>query len=302
MSQFPIVSQEGLLEAVNYLASGPAGLGQNFAGFSTYKSAYLSGTFRAPFTQAISTTTTAPSWYVAPISISTVTQLNVQNGKTPNLQWTFTTATVTPPFAVGQTIRGDGVWAPSYYQGNDGVVVTCSTTSVITQLNQSVVWPTPITSYGSIYVSNNDIVVSTDANARVTVTGPTEQVFITSQLTLNFDTLVTSATSITVLCQISRYAAEIDTSQQGAVDYIFNPSPDFDNYIVSQQSKTFAVTTSTTNVDAGEFIFTTVLDQPNFGYYWYINEVTITSSNEDYAKVKNVTAGLRSLTAQVIKQ
>ena len=301
MAQYPVETGSGVTDALNYLLSGPAGLGQNFAGFSTYKSAYLIGTFRAPFTQAISTTTTAPSWYIAPISISNVTQLNVQSGKTPNLEWTFTTPQATPPFAVGQTIRGDTTWVPDYYNGNDGAVVYCSTTSVITQYKEPLAWP-PITSYGSIYVSNNDIVVSTDANARVTVTGPTEQVFITSQLTLNFDTLVTSATSITVLCQISRYAAEIDLSQQGAVDYIFNPSPDDANYIVSQQSKTFTVTTSTTNVDAGQFIFTTVLDQPNFGYYWYINEVTITSGNEDYAKVQNVTAGLRSLTAQVIKQ
>jgi hypothetical protein len=297
MAQFPIVTQTGLYEAVNYLASGPAGLGQNFSGFSAYKPAYLSGTFRAPFTVAISTTTTAPSWYVAPIAINNVTPLNVVNGKTPNLQWTFTTPQAKPPFAVGQTIRGNSAWVPDFYQGNDGAVVSCSTTSVITQYTEPLAWPTPITSYGSIYVSNDGIAVSTDANARVTVTGPTELVFISSQLTLNFDVAVTSATSMTALVQINRYVGSIDTAGQGAVDYLFNLDE-----TVSEQSKTFALTTGTTSVDAGQFIFTTVLDQPSFGYYWYICEVTLTSDNTSYANATDVTVGLRSLTAQVIKQ
>jgi hypothetical protein len=39
MAQFPINTTQGIYEAVNYLASGPSGLGQDFAGFSSYQPA-----------------------------------------------------------------------------------------------------------------------------------------------------------------------------------------------------------------------------------------------------------------------
>jgi len=261
-----------LTEAVSYLLSGPSGLGQNFAGFSAYQPVYLSGTFREPYTVAISTTTTAPSWYVAPVAINAVNQLNVINGKTPYLEWTFTTPTASPPFAVGQTIRGDDTWSPRLYRGNDGVVLTCSTTSVITKYVESVAWPTPINTYGSIYVSNDGIEVSTDANARVTVQGPTELVFISSQLALTSGYNCSTTSTFDVSVQINRYSGSIDTAGQGAVDYLFN----FDK-TVSQQSQSFTVEPGTGTVNAGQNIFTTVLDQPSFGYYWYICEVLWTT-------------------------
>ena len=285
-----------LTEAVSYLLSGPSGLGQNFAGFSAYQPVYLSGTFREPYTVAISTTTTAPSWYVAPVAINAVNQLNVINGKTPYLEWTFSTPTAAPPFAVGQTIRGDGTWDPAFYQGNDGVVVTCSTTSVITKYVEAVAWPTPINTYGSIYVSNDGIEVSTDANARVTVQGPTELVFISSQLALTSGYDCTTTSTFDVSVQINRYSGEIDTAGQGAVDYLFN----FDK-TVSEQSQSFTVEPGSGTVNAGQNIFTTVLDQPSFGYYWYICEVLWEQTSGDVTPGTQ-TVGLRSLTAQVIKQ
>ena len=52
MSQYPINTPAGLYGAINYVASGPGGLGQNFQGFSDYNTAYLTGNFRTPFTQA----------------------------------------------------------------------------------------------------------------------------------------------------------------------------------------------------------------------------------------------------------
>jgi hypothetical protein len=50
MSQYPINTVKGLYETVNYLASGPSGLGQDFAGFSTYLNGYLTGNYRTPYT------------------------------------------------------------------------------------------------------------------------------------------------------------------------------------------------------------------------------------------------------------
>ena len=60
MSQYPIINSGGIYDAVNYVASGPGGLGQNFQGFSDYNTAYLTGNFRTPFTQANTAATLIP--------------------------------------------------------------------------------------------------------------------------------------------------------------------------------------------------------------------------------------------------
>ena len=53
MAKYPVEigDDEGTADALNYLLSGPGGLGQNFAGFSSYAPAYLTGNFRIPFSQ-----------------------------------------------------------------------------------------------------------------------------------------------------------------------------------------------------------------------------------------------------------
>ena len=49
---YPVTgTNAGLVEGLNYVLSGPGGLGQNFAGFSNYEPAYLTGNFRTPFSQ-----------------------------------------------------------------------------------------------------------------------------------------------------------------------------------------------------------------------------------------------------------
>jgi len=50
MATFPLSQDDAPQDALNYLLSGPAGLGQNFKGFSAYSPGYLTGNFRPPFT------------------------------------------------------------------------------------------------------------------------------------------------------------------------------------------------------------------------------------------------------------
>jgi hypothetical protein len=293
MSQYPIQDESGIYEAVNYLLSGPSGLGQNFNGFSSYTPAYLTGTFRAPF--VVSTATTGPSWYVNPISISNIVRQNVVGGQTANLIWTFTTPQASPPFRAGQRIQGENI-TPSYYDSSY-VVLTCSTTTMQTQDSKTYPYPAYV-SGGDVYFDHTDADTSTDANARVTVQGPTELVFISSQCQLDVGVKSTTSTgSVTVAVRINRYSGSIDTGAVGAVDYLFN----FDK-TVSEQINTYPVTTATTTINAGQNIFTTVLDQPSFGYYWYICEVNVNTSNLTYVQPTTVKVGLRSLTAQVIKK
>jgi hypothetical protein len=264
MAQYPVEDDAGLFEAVNYLLSGPAGLGQNFNGFSSYQPVYLTGTFRAPF--VVSTTTNPPSWYVAPISINNIVRQNVVNGETANLEWTFTTPQATPPFRVGQRVDIANV-TPDDYDAYGYLVLTCSTTTFQTQ--DSTVYPYPAyVSGGDVSLDNTDSLNSTDANARVTVQGPTEIVFISSQLALTSGYTCTTSSSFSVTVQVNRYRGFVDTKNPGAVDYLFN----YDE-TVSEQLQIFTVGTGTGTVNCGQNIFTTVLDQPSFGYYWYICEV-----------------------------
>jgi hypothetical protein len=293
MSQFPITTEEGLYEAVNYLASGPAGLGQNFSGVSSYTPVYLTGTFRQPYTVATTATNNPPSWYVAPVSINNIVRQNVVDGKTANLEWTFTTPQAQPPFKTGQSVYASGV-NPSYYDSYY-TVLTCSTTTMQTQDSRTYPYPAYV-SGGAVEFNNNDTLSSTDANARVTVQGPTDIVFISSQLALTSGYSCSTTSTFDVTVQINRYKGFIDSAGQGAVDFLF----DLDSTI-SEQKTTWTVSPGAGTVNTGQNIFTTVLDQPSFGYYWYIAEVLWQNVSGDVVPQVQ-TAGLRSLTAQVIKQ
>jgi hypothetical protein len=300
MAQFPVVSKEGLYEAVNYLASGPSGLGQNFDGFSSYTPAYLTGNFRQPWT--VNTTTTAPpNWYVAPIQISSVSYLdNPGSTASQTTLWTFATPHSPPPFSQGMILTGAG-WTPDGYNGSDGTVIACTTASVTLDLGDVYPWPTPITAYGTLeyeaYLdgNGNPLAVSTDCNARVTVTGPTERVFISSQLALTSGYSCTTASTFSVTVQINRYDATAKTVN-GAVQYSFN-----NRTTIAEQGKTYSVSAGTGTVDTGPNVFTTAIDQPNFGYYWYLCEV-VWAPLTGNATPKLQTVGLRSLSAQVVKQ
>lgn len=300
MSQFPIVTDQGILEAINYLASGPSGLGQNFDGFSAYQPAYVTGNFRQPFT--VSTSTTAPpNWYIAPISISSISSTDGQT-----VVWNFASTQPKAPFTNGLQLNGAG-FTPGFYNGGDGGVVACTSSSVTTQFSQSYAPLPPVTTYGTLnfqaYLdgNGNPQPVSTDCNARVSVTGPTERVFINSQLSLTSGYVCTTASSFTVTVQIDRYRGSVDTAP-GANDYLFNlDTTAADGGIVSKQSHTYTVGAGSGTVDTGQNIFTTVIDQPNFGYYWYIAEIVWTPLTGD-VQPQLQTVGLRSLTAQVIKQ
>lgn len=292
MSQFPIENTPGLYEGVNYLLSGPSGLGQNFQGFASYTPAYLTSTFRAPFT--IPTTgNVVPSWYVSPIPLSNATPLDVNiDGQTNTVQFDFASVQPGIPFLQRERITISDV-DPDFYNDRYNVF-TCTDSNVIIKTNSLYTWP-PYVSGGNVSYNNSDTFTSTDCNARVTVYGPTDQVFISSQLTMDFTYTASTASTFDVTVAINRYKGFPDTSTPGAQDYLF----DFDATI-SQQTRSFSVSTSGSSL-ADEFIFTTVLDQPSFGYYWYICEVMFSPTSGD-VKPGVFTVGLRSLTAQVIKQ
>lgn len=300
MAQYPIEidDQAGLNEAVNYLLSGPAGLGQNFEGFSAYEPAYLRPSTRQPWSLDIASTLN-PSIYLS-IPINNIT---VPTNPGREIVLTFTTAQATAPFEYGDRLQVENVVAgggdPDFFNG--GYTVYSSTTTQVTLFtNGTFTWPAYVSggTVGRNYLDGT--AMDTDCNARVTVAGPTDQVFISAQLNLSYEYDCTTNTNYDVKIRITRLRGFPDTTP-GSNDYLFK-----DTVIVSERtySKSVTVGTGTQELEA---IFTTVLDGPNldFGYYWYILTVEFvmpqTAPPFD-TTIGKVTTGLRSLTAQSIKQ
>jgi len=306
-SKYPvdIGDQEGIVDAVNYLLSGPSGLGQNFAGFSSSVPAWLSGNFRTPFDWD-----TIRNLYVAPINLSTSEFLDSRT-----LKFTFAAPEVTAPFEPGNIITITGVTIPSGVYDYNGTystigVLSCTTTYCLVRLSSDET-PTASASGGNIRMNLNNRDNSTDCNARVTVTGGTDRVFISGQVDQAISYTVPSGTGeLTIQVAVNRYRGFVNSDPVNP-DYLF----DIDGNVAT---KTYIRSglTGTGTLDLLETIFSTLIDQPTRlnnpldpdyigpwpAYYWYILEIKWTSTGTDPVYVTSDYLELRSLSAQVVKQ
>lgn len=288
MAKFPVESDDnvGVIDALNYLLSGPSGLGQNFAGFSSYTTAYLTGNYRIPFSQS-----TPALLYVPPISLGVSTMVDGRTWK-----FYFSSPQVSPPFSLGNTVTISGV-TDSYYDGtyNPIGVVECTTTYVVLRTNTTydIV---PNSSGGTATLDLTDQLNSTDANARVTVTGGTDRVFISSQLDQKLHYQVLSGThNLNVSVYVNRYIGVINNDPINP-DYIFNLDE-----TVAQKDYTFTSLTGTGTLPLIETVFTAIQDKPAPSYYWYIVEVLF-SSTGGVVQITQDELKLRSMSVQVVKQ
>ena len=230
-----------------------------------------------------------------PINVDPIT------GQSKYIQITFATPQATPPFNLNDPVDIVDVVdvdSSGFYDGNYTVfgVVECTTTYVVIRTSSAYNWPAYV-SGGTIGTNASNSFNSTDCNARVTIYGPTDQVFISAQLALDFTYTCSTTSEFTVTVAVNRYSGFLDTNNPNTIDYLFN----FDK-TVSLQSHSYSVGAGTNvSASAGQNIFTTVLDKPGFGYYWYICEVRFDIVSGDVTPGV-FTTGLRSLTAQVIKQ
>jgi hypothetical protein len=267
------------------LASGPSGLGQNFAGFADYNTVYLTGNYRLPFTQA-----TTANIYVPLVACANAVAIN---GNT--FQFNFAHTQSTAPFALGSPITSqdfstvdddfwNGAWGPIG-------VISCSTSNVIVR-TQGTYANVPSVTTGNVTYDSTDTRISTDCNARVTVQGGTDTVFISAQLTDTINYL--GSGNLTYTVQVNRYVGFTNNDPTNP-DYLFT----FDA-TVSQKVYTYNGLSGTGSLNQIETIFNTVLDQPSPNYYWYILEVEFDVT--DSLQISQSELGLRSLTAQVMKQ
>lgn len=283
--------EEGILDAVNYLLSGPAGLGQNFAGFSSYATAYLTGNFRIPYTQ-----TDPASLYVAPITIDTADMLDSRT-----IKFDFTTAGLaSPPFSLGQglSVSGNSV---NFY--NDASilqigVVECTNTYVIVRILSAQPLQ-PQGTGGTLTFFVIDDYNSTDCECRVTVTGATDRVFISAQLDqlISYEVLAGSQ-DLTVYVTINRYVGQLNDDPTNPDFFFERERP----AVVEKVVGVFTGLTGTGTLPLIETVFATLIDQPPPGFYRYFLEVYFETDGSGDIQITQDELGVRSISAQVVKQ
>lgn len=295
---YPVTnSTSDILDGLNYALSGPGGLGQNFAGFTTYEPGYLTGNFRTPFSEPSSST----KLYVAPINLSNAQQLDSRT-----IKYTFTTAQATPPFAVGNGLTVTGI-SPSNWNSaslkaagtsiNQIGVIECTTTYVTVRTVAEITVALPAyVSGGAISYSSMDVLNSTDCDVRVTVLGGQERVFISAQLDQLISYTASATADLTVYVDITRYTAYKNYDPTNP-DFVFD-----DPVTITEKVYEYTGLTGSGTLDLIETVFTTALDSPGPGYFRYIVEVyfeTFGATTDIYVTTDELR--LRSITAQVIK-
>lgn len=299
MAKYPveISDGEGIVDGLNYLLSGPAGLGQNFSGASYSNSAYLSGNFTEPY---ITSSAVVSNLYCDPISLSTGEFLDDRTVK-----FTFASAQVEPPFLNGNILHVTGASVADYnrWYGLIGVV-ECTTTYVIVRLTDPVS-PQPADCTGGAI--NVDVVrffsyetqysfTPTDANGYATVTGATDRVVLNGQYGFSFNYVVNSGSDyLTTTVSVNRYLGVVNsTTESPKYNFIF------DKTIASQLYSANGITGS----GSVSFVvpsFVGIIDNPPPGYYWYVIEFSFLSLFDE-AHVKRIQTKQRGLTVQVVKE
>ena len=296
MAQYTVTDQQGIIDGLNYALSGPTGTGQNFAGFSSSLNADATGNYRPPFTIDNFGTLPNISIYVAPIAIATTEFLDNRT-----IKITFAIPQVQPPFINGQAfgLTATGI-TPSDYDDlitNDAYrigVIECTTTDVTVRLSDAT---TPLAngSGGTIGINSMNLALSTDCNAKVTVTGAQDRVILSAQLnnTIYLDP-ANFPGSINYVVELGRYKAS-PANDPVNPDFRFNPDG-----LVATKTLLLSTPVSGAALDTIETLFINIIDEPDPGYYWYILEVYYID-NSGGQVVTNSVLGLRSFSAQVLK-
>lgn len=302
MSKFPveISDGEGIVDGVNYLLSGPSGLGQNFGGVSFSDIGYLAGTNTDPYVTA-----SASILQTGLIAISTGYFLD-----SITLKIEFSGAPLgSIPFENGDSVYVLGTSETNVNGYYTVGVVECTTSYVILR-DPTAHTPTPGTFSGGDVIKINTATtfdgtaetlwIPTDCNSFATVTNSTDRVFISAQTDFNVGYTVTVADTyqLNVHFSINRYKA-IPGGQT------INPKINFMfDGIVSDVTYGFAgITTSgSTGLQPGP-VFVAVIDSPGPGYYWYVLEVQFDRNGDTSGLyVDYLYSNRRSLSTQVVKQ
>jgi hypothetical protein len=285
MSQYPINTPAGVYNAVNYLVSSPQSNGQNFSGLSTYAPGYVTNNYRVPYNSTVPVPV-----YVAPIACSQALQLSDNTFK-----MVFSTTQTSPPFIPGNAPTGAG-WTNSFYNGSWAPIgiIECTVDYIILKTSNKYPGIGDDLTGGTIELDSMGSNISTDLNSKVTATAATDRIFISSQLNQMFTYTATAASDLTLSVQINRYQGYPNNDPTSPGFYFLQTAT------ILEKNYTYSGLTAT-GTENIETIFTTAIDNPGPGYYWYITELNYSSTGTSIV-VNQVQTGLRSFTLQVIKQ
>lgn len=277
VAKYPVENsdEEGVVDAVNYLLSGPAGLGQNFSGFSTYVPAYLRPTVRQPFTTPITEVPVALYFFN---NISNAVGCDSLGNPTPGVltpyaKFTFLTPLASAPFQYGDLVDVVGVVddyptppSTTYFDGSYRCW-SCTTTEVICYVrNSEYIYPNYI-SGGQVGANWLNYELDTDCNGRVSVNGPNDRVFVSAQVLADivYNSTVPNS-EFDIVFTITRRTGYVSQAP-GSDDFLFA-----EPYSILAIRRFHYNVTGNGTISDLEAIFTQFIDGPNipFGYYWYL--------------------------------
>ena len=242
-----------------------------------------------------------PKLYVPPVAVSSVVQLDPTSFK-----FTFAATQIDILFQPGQNVYGAS-FSNDYYNGSWAPigVAECTYDYVILKSPTPSTQAPDTTGTLSTHVTrrvdqaepggDNSAFNSTDANARAIVSGGQQRAFVSAQLFNTMSYTATTATDMTYTVAVNRYVG-FNASNTNTPDYRFL----FDT-TVSQQQYYYTGLTGTATLDPVETTFSTMIDTPSPGYYWYIVEVSFYITNSGDLAITDSVFGPRSLSAQVLK-
>ena len=359
MSQYPIDSTDGVLEAVNYLLSGPTSLGQNFEGISAVgldadtsadlffipvQTWYTGLPFNGPLSfrtseespgsqddpaDPLDSNVYYPIWNTLPGGLA-ITAITAVTATGRDITVSVTLGTLTnesqSPWTNGQVVVLTGI-TPSSYNGTYIVVdfepsgATYPTTDVTLRSDTSQTWAA-YTSGGVLSINDTFTGTTTQTfftgnQSIVTVTGPTDRVFVSSQsgalsvyTYTKFDAIASYTPKIKL--QLNRYRAVTTTTLPDSANGQYYQGYEWvlDDTIVdlSKIIDWDAIGSEVKVNNYGDIIYNNVIDSPGIGLYLYAFQLAQDAERDaspDTGAILIVgasTTGVRSFTAQVIKR
>jgi hypothetical protein len=229
MAQYPIqkTDSQGIYDALNYLLSGPAGLGQSVNGVSSLDQVYLRSTpvLRPPYTVPQDTTLNTLlylSWTITDIQI-----VGTNPTSTIRVSWTSPTAQQAAPFQFGDLLTVTGATPQDYnltWTVLSSTLLTATTGTVDLFETYTQAWPDYV-SGGLIGRDWTNKPIGTDCFAAVTVNGATEQPFISAQISSGWDyTQLGGATDswYDMVYAITRYVGQPSNQPNTINGYFYN--------------------------------------------------------------------------------
>ena len=296
MSKYPVEigDNEGQTDAINYMLSGSQGTGQNFSGYSAYIDKYLTGSQRPPFVND-----TLVGLEVS-VPLATTELLDEVT-----IKCTFASTQATVPFILGSGLQADGIpgalGATINLYGQTIGVVACTTDYAIIRLEFGVSGFAPGSGGTLTYSMFADNQLgkkhNTDCNAQVTVTNSTDRVFVSALLDAIYHWInVSGPWTNSVTVSITRYKSE--TSSEPTNDYYVYHTRET---IIKKTYNYNSTTTTDLNILI-DTVFTTIIDTPGPGYYFYVLSLEFGRGDTSTVYINDVTLQVRSLSAQVVKQ